>query len=594
MINTKYLLYISTCLLVSSNVQASNIKLTYDSSDIFSHGSALHTQLHTPNELKPISSFNPDNAVKLAAVCSVGGGGCSGLEFGKSNNSMLLDKAAQCKDEGYATSCPSGYVLDYTKQCLYNKSYFKCRVCSHTCPSGSLNNCSSTQVLTGTTSNDCLETCYQCRDKTCAEGGYAVSINSCQNGTAVSFANKTCYKNVTAKTCENGGYKSTVPTNNKCTAVIYCSKTCQSNCYQPTCEEGGYKSAVPANNVCTDVTYYGRTCKKDCKQPTCENGGYKSGVPNNQVCTPVSYYGRTCYQNCYQPQCTAGGYVSACPTNQIGTSVTYYGRNCYKNCYQPQCSAGGYKDSIPTNNKCTAVTYYGRNCYKDCKQPTCSDGGYKDTPLTYMSCTSLSYYGRTCYTTDCKTLLPILYSDLTTSNTIISNKTPIGIVFDTNKRLALALDQANQLSWSSSRTDIPGLENCDIPRFCGTDGKANTATIIVFGKEKSISYPAAEYCYNYTTPGTTAGDWFLPSYAELFNIYQKKSQINATLNLLGRPLFKENDYWSSTENDNEYSWRGCTCESCSQIYNGTNYGDGIYGAWNKQDNSHSVRPVLAF
>ncbi|MBO5442848.1 MAG: hypothetical protein J6A33_03555, partial [Alphaproteobacteria bacterium] len=137
MINTKFLLLASACLLLSGNSQASEVKnLTFG----YSGSPLVNIQTyttHTPMELEPISHFNSDNAVKLAAVCAVGGGGCSGLEFGKSNNSMLLDKAAQCTDEGYAASCPSGYVLDYTKPCIYNKSYYKCRVCSHTCPAGS-------------------------------------------------------------------------------------------------------------------------------------------------------------------------------------------------------------------------------------------------------------------------------------------------------------------------------------------------------------------------------------------------------------------------------------------------------------------------
>ena len=526
MLKLKYLLLTSVVIVVSNNVLASEIKLTFDDT-----GSPLVKTYttHTPMELKPISHFNSDNAVKLAAVCAVGGGGCSGLEFGKSNNSMLLDKAAQCTDEGYAASCPSGYVLDYTKPCIYNKSYYKCRVCSHTCPAGSLNNCSSTQVLTGTTSNDCLETCYQCRDKTCAEGGYAVSINSCQNGTAVSFANKTCYKNVTAKTCENGGYKSTVPTNNKCDSTTYCSKTCYTNCKQPTCEDGGYKSTVPANNVCSDVTYYGRTCKKDCKQPTCEDGGYKSGVPNNQVCTPVTYYGRSCYQNCYQPQCTAGGYVSACPTNQIGTSVTYYGRNCYKNCYQPQCSAGGYLDTQPSGQSCNQIAYYGRNCYYNCGE-----------------------------------ILPILYSDMTISKTIISDKIPIGIVIDNANHLAVALEGALMLTFGGPE-DNTSLEGCTsyLPLSCGTDGKANTEAIINFGTSNNLSYPAAEYCYNYTTPGTTVGDWHLPSFAELESIYYAKDSIDVTLNLLDKLLTEtgtpysgipEDSHWSSTKYSAGISW----------------------------------------
>ncbi len=415
MINTKYLLCISTCLLFSGNVQASDINLTYDSSGFLPGSSSLFT-LHTPSELRPTSSFNIDNAVKLAAVCSVGGGGCNGLSFGSSDNSMNLNKSSQCEDDGYVRSCPAGEVRDENSLCPHDKSYFKCRKAVNSCDDGySQTACNtSTQVQTASYKNEAGNTCYQCRNKTCAEGGYTASITSCQNGTTVTFANQTCYSNVSAKTCENGGYKSSIPTNNKCDSTTYCSKTCYTNCKQPTCEESGYLSSCPSNHDCTTVTTgtYGRTCYNDGGQPTCETGNYKSGIPTNYVCTPVTYYGRTCYKDCYQPQCSAGGYVDACPTNQIGTSVAYYGRNCLKDCYQPQCAAGGYVDTCPTGQSGTAVTYYGRTCYKGCAadevEIVCKFGS-------------------------------ILYSDLKCYSK--TQKTPIGVVIDNLGKRALALDE---------------------------------------------------------------------------------------------------------------------------------------------------------
>ncbi len=193
-----------------------------------------------------------------------------------------------CENEGYVKTCPSGQVKDGNNVCPYNNAYFKCRDADNSCDAGSsTTECSDTQVAVSSYQNEAGNTCYQCRDKTCSEGGYTDSLTSCQKGSTVSFANKTCYQNVTEKTCEDMGYQSSIPTNNKCDSTTYCSKTCYTNC----------------------------------KQPTCEDGNYKSGVPTNQVCTPVSYYGRTCYKDCYQPQCSAGGYLDACPTDQSGTPL---------------------------------------------------------------------------------------------------------------------------------------------------------------------------------------------------------------------------------------------------------------------------------
>ena len=198
MINTKYLLYISTCLLFSGNVQASDIKLTYDSSSVLPDSYSFYT-LHTPSKLKPTSLFNSDNAVKLASVCSVNGGGsCGKLHF----NSMNTD----CENEGYVKTCPEGQVKDGNNVCPYNNAYFKCRDADNSCDAGSsTTECSDTQVAVSSYQNEAGNTCYQCRDKTCAEGGYTDSLTSCQKGSTVSFANKTCYQNVTDKTCEDMG-----------------------------------------------------------------------------------------------------------------------------------------------------------------------------------------------------------------------------------------------------------------------------------------------------------------------------------------------------------------------------------------------------
>ncbi len=89
--NYKYLLLVSTCVLFNNNSLASGLDLTFNSSSLpYGINTTLHTRTHTPNvELKPISNF-----VKLAAVCSLGSGGCDDISFN-------LDNSDQCKDEGY-------------------------------------------------------------------------------------------------------------------------------------------------------------------------------------------------------------------------------------------------------------------------------------------------------------------------------------------------------------------------------------------------------------------------------------------------------------------------------------------------------------
>ena len=668
MINTKFLLLASACVLLSSSSQASeaeNLTFSYSGSLLVN---TYTLTPHTPMELKPISSL--DNLAKLAAVCALGGGGCSGMSFGSSGNSTGLDTGSQCKDEGFVQSCPAGYVKDVNNICPHNPSYFKCRKADDSCKSGysqtecdenetlvgsyqneagntcyqcfekpddvkceekgyvktcpdgqvkdenntcpynpafskcrepdntcktdySLTECSSDQILVDSYSNEagntcyqcydkpdelkceeegyvnacpngkikdennicpytssyfkCREpnnscddgyaqsactseqvkensytneagnTCYQCRDKTCAEGGYATSLTSCQNGTAFSFANKTCYKDISDKTCEDGGYSSSCPTNQEGTPVSYCGKNCYSGCKQPTCEDGGYLSSVPKNNVCKDITYYGRTCKTDCKQPSCSDGGYKNDIPTNNVCTQVDYYGT----------------------------------KCFKDCYQPTCDNGGYKDAVPSNQTCTPVTYYGRNCQKDCEpneiQIACQIG-------------SILYEDQKCYSK--------------------TNKTPIAVVFDTDKKLAMGLTSPYwRPSFGQRGIDIPDLENCtadNILSSCDTDGYSNTQKLIAFSKEKNYFgnnvFGAAEYCYEYTTEGTKAGDWFLPSYAEFNNLWKVRNKLKATFESFGETFPNCSVYWTSNEYSDIEAWSFTTFGSLSDDHYQKNNG----------------------
>ncbi len=68
--------------------------------------------------------------------------------------------------------------------------------------------------------------------------------------------------------------------------------------------------------------------------------------------------------------------------------------------------------------------------------------------------------------------------------------------------------------------------------------------------------PAACCCDRYSTPGTKPGDWYLPSLGELYQITNRKSDINKARTALVGSGFSESDdyYWSSREDTvyNEY------------------------------------------
>ena len=239
--------------------------------------------------------------------------------------------------------------------------------------------------------------------------------------------------------------------------------------------------------------------------------------------------------------------------------------------------------------------------------PSCEDLGYTMTEVNcvkadmVLKCpTDLSkVFCEEKTVKTCDTVGDILYGDGTcavSASKLVSNLTPIGVVFDVDNRLAVALTDVKQdgsagsetMDWSDSYCDIPDLINCTSSNRvinCSIDGESNTEIIL----ESTCSGPtfAANAADNYNVSGCSKSfcrKWFLPSMRELYTIYSNKSVINNTLTLLSsvgaRQLLEEDYYWSSNENSRTYVWS-------------LRMSDGIVGFSNKFDDYY-VRPVVAF
>lgn len=144
----------------------------------------------------------------------------------------------------------------------------------------------------------------------------------------------------------------------------------------------------------------------------------------------------------------------------------------------------------------------------------------------------------------------ILYSDKTTAHYHTDDsKTPIGVVVDPERRLAMALScsakqwAANQTVANNNISAIPDKE----PEDAKTDfnGKSYTKTIV---STCGTGCPAAYYAYNYSTTGTAKGDWFLPSGGQLKLLDQNKADIkvgfakvNGTFPSAGNYLLTSNE-----------------------------------------------------
>ena len=172
---------------------------------------------------------------------------------------------------------------------------------------------------------------------------------------------------------------------------------------------------------------------------------------------------------------------------------------------------------------------------------------------------------------------------------------PVGIVFDTTNKLAVALTDINSsgsagsstMYWSANYYDIPTLGNCTDLTTCGVDGRANTTAILNCGSSCG-STPAATATNSYEPSGCSKDfckktKWFLPSMRDLITLYNTKSYVNASLSLTassGAKTLTESYYWSSTECNSGGAWR---------LY----VGNGIRYNGYKDTNGY-VRPILAF
>ncbi|MBR1605435.1 MAG: hypothetical protein IJ660_04945, partial [Alphaproteobacteria bacterium] len=147
----------------------------------------------------------------------------------------------------------------------------------------------------------------------------------------------------------------------------------------------------------------------------------------------------------------------------------------------------------------------------------------------------------------------IYYADDTCSPDVVSGKTPIGVVYDTENKLVVGLEEKT-LRWEdydslklknyTHGTEVSQLVNFMYPTEAKTDfnGKCNTDILVSLG-----SHPAAQYCHDMTIGGKT---WYLPAYGEMQLMYN--STVTNQLDKLGG--YVRGWYWSSTEHDSNIAW----------------------------------------
>ncbi len=131
------------------------------------------------------------------------------------------------------------------------------------------------------------------------------------------------------------------------------------------------------------------------------------------------------------------------------------------------------------------------------------------------------------------------------------------------------IDDGSGVVWSN-------IDDVEIGETAKNEFNGTTNTSAITGQNEHTS-SAAKLCVDYSTTGTSAGDWYLPSIDELSLIYHAKYQINKALNLNS---FALTYYWSSTEYSSINAW--------NYIFS---YGNSDY--YDKND-TYRVRAVRAF
>ena len=356
-----------------------------------------------------------------------------------------------------------------------------------------------------------------------------------------------------AKWCEDNGYQLEV---DDCVTPTYADEQCLNGLrfykqckvdYDKACheEDADYVSECrdgwifDSNELCSYSPLYGKCCNECADYPYEEDEipqGYQKGE-SCQACGNVIKYKKELYD------CAAEGFIRCDKGGQTGAEVCWSGNDkWYKECCAP-CDDYPYLESqIPEGyvkgescDSCDGMKY-------KLKSGECA-AGYVWANNSCVICDETCSVGN------------ILYSDMTCNSCNVSGKTPIGVISYArgSARLVLQLT-AQMMQWGGYGVNILNLTKYSSGDNALTDfnGKNNT-DLIVKTLGDSSNY-AAGYCYNYTTKGTTKGQWYLPAAGELYaSISANSSLVNKGLSTIGVGILNVGPMiWSSSSGGGNY------------------------------------------
>ena len=296
--------------------------------------------------------------------------------------------------------------------------------------------------------------------------------------------------------------------------------------------------------------------------------------------------------------------ISTILVSAAGTGIG----NAWAQCAITDCEALGYTETYNSGGNCLKCPFGDKyNCEKgyicpdeytqECNGENMTGGVGEACNGKYAECACKEGYNLvdgecqfpwgTCSgaVASCS-LGDILFSDGTCSANTVSGKTPIAVVVykSGNCGQAMALKSIGDYEWGGYGTDISGLTNYTSASSASKDYDScgNTAKIMAAGNKST--YPAVWAANEYSTEGTSAGDWCLPAAGIFTSYYNNQTAINLGFEKVGGTTFTDSTYaWSSSENDSDF--RSAWGSRFDYSY-GLDYDDKEY--------SREVRPVLAF
>ena len=407
------------------------------------------------------------------------------------------------------------------------------------------------------------------------------------------------------------------------------SQSMQNFTTEGLCASAGYRI-----KTCPDGYIRGETCPDDkqyvreCINPEswCKSNGYtvtECELPNypNEVCPHSGAYYRSCQTDNVRA-CREADYSLSCEIGKLGDDA----RICpydssYKKCICNPCQGYDYtaeqataQGYIPGEacNSCGSIKYKrtANACdgFKECtnggtigadvcysgsvkKFSECDDGCSPEYKYNSSNCNGIYEYffstvqGYNCNNKYlyCAKAYPILYSDGSVADGIISGKTPIGVVFKSGQAIAL-----KNLKWNSANNTTVSCTYLS----CHSDWASAQSAV--------AQYQPTGCNLNFCSRGR----WQLPDLEELKNIaYYHFLRIQASLIMLknfNAQKIDDNEYsgyyWSRTEasSDTAYvcgmeqnSGGQNTCRKVSK----SGYEISKYELFN---GGYGVRPILSF